>query len=184
MTRLAWWSALGLFSVGLIALDVVTGPYVLFPITFVIPIYFASVHLGRGPGIGFASVLAACRFVTATTVEADFMPGWAAVVNAGINLVVLGGLVLLAVKIEEQRRALAKRVQVLEGILPICSFCKRIRRPDGTWEQIEMYVSHHSAATFSHGFCEACGREHYPELFSVSNPPNGRPDAAPGRGAT
>ena len=57
--------------------------------------------------------------------------------------------------------ALAKRVQVLEGILPICSFCKKIRRPDGQWEQIETYIGKRSAAQFSHGFCEACGREHY-----------------------
>jgi hypothetical protein len=52
---------------------------------------------------------------------------------------------------------------ILEGILPICGFCKKIRKPDGTWQQLESFISTHSEAQFSHGLCEECLRKQYPE---------------------
>jgi len=55
----------------------------------------------------------------------------------------------------------------LEGILPICSSCKRIRDDDGFWQQIEVFVEAHSDAQFSHGTCPACMRELYPGVLST-----------------
>lgn len=48
------------------------------------------------------------------------------------------------------------RIQTLEGIVPICSVCKKIRCDDGAWERLEIYVSKHTNVQFSHGFCEQC----------------------------
>lgn len=69
----------------------------------------------------------------------------------------------------ELRRAITEletaqgRIRRLEGILPICSSCKRIR--DGeAWERLEAYVSGHSDATFSHGICPQCAGELYGDL--------------------
>jgi len=67
---------------------------------------------------------------------------------------------LAEIRLREASEATVKR---LEGILPICSFCKRIRDDDGTWTAIESYVRRRSAAEFSHGFCEACEAAHYPD---------------------
>jgi hypothetical protein len=53
-------------------------------------------------------------------------------------------------------------LDLLRGILPACASCKRIRRPDGEWEEIERYVAGHSAAEFSHGLCPACVGRLYP----------------------
>ena len=47
-------------------------------------------------------------------------------------------------------------VHVLQGMLPICAWCKKIRNDGGYWEQIEVYVRDHSAATFTHGICPEC----------------------------
>lgn len=66
--------------------------------------------------------------------------------------------------IGELQAALAK-VNQLEGILPICSFCKRIQDENGHWQAMEVYISNHSEAEFSHGFCPDCGRKHYPQYF-------------------
>jgi ligand-binding sensor domain-containing protein len=52
-------------------------------------------------------------------------------------------------------RALAD-VHTLRGLLPICAWCKKVRNDGGYWEQIEVYVRDHSAATFSHGICPEC----------------------------
>jgi GAF domain-containing protein len=52
-------------------------------------------------------------------------------------------------------RALAE-VKRLQGMLPICSYCKKIRNDENSWEQMESYISEHSHATFSHGICPDC----------------------------
>ena len=56
---------------------------------------------------------------------------------------------------DELRDALS-HVKRLQGLLPICSSCKKVRDDDGYWQQIELYVSDHSDATFSHGICPEC----------------------------
>ena len=55
-------------------------------------------------------------------------------------------------------------VQTLSGLLPICAHCKSIRDDKGYWNRIEQYVQQHSEATFSHGLCEGCARELYPDI--------------------
>lgn len=67
-------------------------------------------------------------------------------------------------KNEQLRRALDE-IQILRGILPICSACKKIRNEDGYWEQIEIYIKARSEVDFSHGICEECAQKLYPELM-------------------
>lgn len=55
--------------------------------------------------------------------------------------------------------------KMLKGILPLCSFCKRIRDENNEWQTMEDYIGKHSEAMFSHGFCPDCGKKHYPEHF-------------------
>jgi phosphoserine phosphatase RsbU/P len=48
------------------------------------------------------------------------------------------------------------RVIQLSGLLPICSYCKRIRTDQNYWEQVEQYLAQRSNAVFSHGICPVC----------------------------
>jgi hypothetical protein len=66
--------------------------------------------------------------------------------------------------IVELQNAMAE-VKTLSGLLPICSSCKKIRDDQGYWNQIEVYISGHSTATFSHSICPECGKKLYPEYF-------------------
>jgi hypothetical protein len=61
-------------------------------------------------------------------------------------------------------RRLLGRIKILEGFLPICAGCKKIRHQD-QWEQIESYISKNSLACFSHSLCPDCQKKLYPELF-------------------
>ncbi len=54
-----------------------------------------------------------------------------------------------------------EEVNVLSGLLPICSKCKKIRDDSGYWNQIERYISKHSEAKFSHSMCPECSDEYY-----------------------
>ena len=65
--------------------------------------------------------------------------------------------------IDDLQKALAN-VEVLNGLLPICASCKKIRDDKGYWNQIEAYISNHSKAQFSHGLCPDCARKLYPDL--------------------
>ncbi len=56
-------------------------------------------------------------------------------------------------------------VKTLSGLLPICSSCKKIRDDKGYWKSLEMYISEHSDAEFSHGICPECAQKIYPDLY-------------------
>jgi len=58
-----------------------------------------------------------------------------------------------------------EHVKQLQGLLPICSFCKKIRDDEGYWSEIESYITKHSQAQFSHGLCPPCASKHYPDIF-------------------
>ena len=66
--------------------------------------------------------------------------------------------------IEELRRTLGE-VKTLRGFLPICSSCKKIRRDQGSWQQIESYIREHSDAEFSHGLCPECAKDALPGIL-------------------
>jgi PAS domain S-box-containing protein len=74
-------------------------------------------------------------------------------------------------RVEEQRdksildlkKALVE-VKKLSGLLPICSYCKKIRDDKGYWNQIESYIHEHSEAEFSHSICQECAKKHYPDI--------------------
>lgn len=70
-------------------------------------------------------------------------------------------------KVEERTQDLQEsleQVKVLSGLLPICSFCKKIRDDKGYWNQIESYIDKHSEAQFSHSICHECADKHYPDM--------------------
>ena len=65
--------------------------------------------------------------------------------------------------IAELQEALAK-IKTLNGLLPICSICKKIRNDRGSWEPLEEYIVEHSEADFTHGICDKCMNQYYPEI--------------------
>lgn len=74
----------------------------------------------------------------------------------------------LAHRVRDLELALA-RVKQLQGLLPICSYCKKIRDDQNYWQQVESYIARHSEAQFSHGICPECyEREVKPQLQTIS----------------
>ena len=60
----------------------------------------------------------------------------------------------------EQKKA-EEEIKKLQGILPICASCKKIRDDKGYWNQVEAYIEQHSEAQFTHGMCEECAEKYY-----------------------
>ena len=55
-------------------------------------------------------------------------------------------------------------IKTLEGLVPICAHCKKIRNDTGFWQELESYLGQHTDARFSHGICPACLEANFPEL--------------------
>jgi K+-sensing histidine kinase KdpD len=65
----------------------------------------------------------------------------------------------------KELRSTLHEIKVLHGILPICSYCKRIRTESDDWVQMERYIRDHSEAQFSHCLCPDCLRKYYPDIY-------------------
>ena len=63
-----------------------------------------------------------------------------------------------------------KEVKTLQGILPICASCKKIRDDKGYWSQVDTYIHEHSGTEFSHGICPDCAKKLYPEFVKEEEP--------------
>jgi hypothetical protein len=147
----------------LLASEFVTGPFIQFPITFIIPVGLAAQFSNPRLSYGLA--------VTQPLVCFGFVFFWDApwsvavsIVNAVIRMAVL---LIIAYFINRTKR-LAQEVKRLEGFLPICSFCKKIRNEQNEWQQMETYISKHSQADFTHGICPECAKTHYSGFLGKS----------------
>ena len=67
----------------------------------------------------------------------------------------------------QRQSELLARARLLTGLLPICAACKRIRDDRGRWCQMQTYITAHSDAQFSHGFCPKCASEAFPEVNAL-----------------
>ena len=168
-----YWVLLALlFLIG----DYFAGPIIQFPILFLIPVGLASWFNGKWWGLTFAVVLPIIRlyfYVGAWTVPFEFFDIG---LNALIRILVLGAFALLTDRTADQNRKLSLRVRVLEGFLPVCSFCKKIRNQEGDWHSMEKFITERSEAQFTHGICPECKVQHYGKyLHSPSSPIQSQP---------
>ncbi len=76
-------------------------------------------------------------------------------------------------KNEELEAALAE-IKTLRGILPVCSFCKKVRNDEGYWEQVDLYIGERTEADISHSICPECLTTHYPGVGRNSDGPSSR----------
>jgi hypothetical protein len=87
---------------------------------------------------------------------------WKVFVNRGLALFAIWVTAILSYyqnQFRAQREDAYKRIRTLEGILPICMDCKKIRDLGGVLHILEIYITRHSEANFSHGYCPECQKE-------------------------
>lgn len=147
-----------------LVIDYITGRHIQFPITYIIPVGLAAWQTQKTTAYAIAIILPLMRVVFHFPWH-ETQSLYVAVLNALIDMVSLIFYAYLIDRSAWQTRALEKKVRTLEGILPICASCKRIRTETGDYEQIEKYITNNSEASFSHGICPECAKKLYPELF-------------------
>lgn len=157
-----WWVAVG---VAMLWIDYLTFETVNFPVVYALPVILAAWYSGMWPAVSLAIAFPVLRLLFLVMPAAP-PEGMAALALAtAFRGVVIVFLALWFARLAEFERALQRRVNVLEGMLPICSFCKNIRNDAGEWERMEAFISRRSDAEFSHGVCPTCNDKHYPGIL-------------------
>ncbi len=147
-----------------LGLDFLLGPYIVFPITYIIPVIIAAWFCRSF----YAYFLAIIQPLVRLSFPFTWHAPWSvtdSIINTTIRIVVLVCFAYLVSRTARQTRELARRVNLLEGILPICSLCKKIRDERGNWQQVEIYVSNRSEALFSHSLCPDCLKRDYKNVL-------------------
>ncbi|MCM3878836.1 MAG: hypothetical protein ND807_01895 [Vicinamibacterales bacterium] len=162
----AWWVAA---CAGILWSDYLGG-LEYFPLLYAVPVALAAWYSGRGTAMALAVAVPVARLVFLLE-----LPSQAGLVSSlGLTTIARGIVVffigLWFARLSEVEHALDRRVQVLEGMLPICSFCKSIRNESGEWERLDTYISRKSEVQFTHGFCPSCGAVHYGAGSDMLNP--------------
>jgi hypothetical protein len=157
----AWWLAVAAL---LLVIEYFTGTYRQFPVVYVIPVSLAAWYSGRKPALALAAAmpLAHLVFVLREESSGNMLALAATAVFRGS---VIAFMALWFARLSEHERALRHEVQVLKGLLPICSFCKSIRNDAGDWEPLERFISKRSETQFSHGVCPSCQVIHYGDVI-------------------
>ena len=165
-----WWIALGAV---LLWWDHYSGFDSPFPLLYTLPVILAAWYSGMWAAIGVGIAVPFFRILTlilSQSPPADLAAHVLQTVFRGTVVLIIG---LWFARLAGFERDLSRQVRVLEGMLPICAFCKSIRNESGKWENLESYISRRSEAEFSHGVCPSCGSAHYPGMLdeeqSVSN---------------
>ena len=66
-----------------------------------------------------------------------------------------------------QLRNALEKISTLQGLIPMCAGCKKIRDDEGYWQEVEHYIMENSEARFSHGLCPECVDKYYPEYRKI-----------------
>ncbi len=87
------------------------------------------------------------------------LPDWKVTANRIVALLVIWATTTLMIhrnRLSAKQESALQRIRVLEGILPICVECKKIRDDSHNWHQLERYITDNSEAMFTHGYCPDC----------------------------
>jgi hypothetical protein len=149
----------------MLLIDYLTSQATNFPVVYVLPVILAAWYSGMWPAVGLAIAVPVFRLMFLVMPHSS--PGQMVGVAAATALrgVVIIFLALWFARLAEFERSLQRRVKILEGMLPVCSYCKNIRNDKGDWERMESYISRRSEAEFSHGICPSCTEKHYPGIL-------------------
>ena len=138
----------------------------------IIPPFLKSSNLLLMFGFGISAVWSLTRIVltlyfepqTASFFSTSSLQSASIIIYCGLYFFIFFGLLTLnSQRVEYDLGKATEAVKTLEGILPICAHCKKIRDDKGYWNQVETYIQHHSEATFTHSICTECLDRLYPE---------------------
>jgi len=168
-------------------LDIKTGLQLKLGPFYLLPVMLVAWHGGMFPGV-VAAVMAASAWRGIDVFwRSSPVPGVIVFWDGFIHLLSFvavamfvswaRSLVLRERALVHDLSALLANVKELEGLLPVCAWCKKVRDDQGYWQQMETYISDHSKADWTHGICPDCmarmmqGQEGFPSTDASAQSP-------------
>jgi len=153
-----------LAGIGVLAIDFITGKHIEFPILYAIPVGMAA-WKKKGTALVMLSVILPLVRVLFHFPWKETYALTLTLLNSPVTMLSLLFYGYLIRRTSIQTEKLESKLKILEGILPICASCKRIRNAKGEYEQVEQYITDRSEAQFSHTICPACAQRLYPDFY-------------------
>ncbi|HUI90714.1 MAG TPA: hypothetical protein VLX68_00565 [Chitinivibrionales bacterium] len=163
------WTGIIMLTAFIGYLDYITGYEFYFFVFYFIPISIAAWYVGPASSVvaSFLSALTwfAADYYTGHTYSHHLLAVWNTLILL-TSFVIMGWTLARLRELygrehrgrQELERAMSE-VKVLEGILPICASCKKIRNDKGEWQKLETYLGQKTNAEFTHGLCPECARK-------------------------
>ncbi|MCU0608732.1 MAG: hypothetical protein MUF22_03060 [Chitinispirillaceae bacterium] len=140
----------------ILVMEHLSGPFIRVPVLFVLPVlalsWFSSPLAGGLSGVIFPFVR--------LWIGWNVVKPWSNMDSAINTALIVVSLVSVSVIVWFVKRQ-QEQIKTLQGMLSICSFCKKIRAAEDSWEHLETYIAKHSEADFTHGICPACAEKEY-----------------------
>lgn len=130
------------------------GPTISFPIAFIFPVALAAWHRGFRWGIVFAIGQPLLRLSLNWFREIPWSYS-VSLLNCLIRVAVLCGFAWLVAQTVLQRR----RIAVLERLLPVCAWCKKVRDEHNNWKPLDHYLFERAEVSVTHGMCPECQQQ-------------------------
>lgn len=73
-------------------------------------------------------------------------------------------------RVSSQLADALEKIDLITGLVPICSYCKGIRNDQGYWSTVEQFIENHSEIEFTHGVCDCCMQKYFPDVAQVLLP--------------
>ncbi len=156
-------------------LDYLTGFEYRMKIFYLMPISYATWFLGGKTGMAFSiwpvMTLLYPVIVSGKNEGNSSIEIWNMVLYLAFFIIVTVLLSKLRTTLQQHAGLFTKlqnalnAVKELSGILPMCANCKKIRDDEGYWHDVDVYISRHTKAEFTHGICSECANKLYPSLF-------------------
>ena len=177
-----FWIVLAIIGLIIIALvDYFTGYELQFFVFYYLPISIGAYKYNKKVGYALAVASSFCWFFVDICshhpYNLEVYRIWNTLIRTTSFVLIVELLARLRTSMQRQQKLYADltaahaEVKVLQGILPICCVCKRIRDEQGKWEQIESFIHRNSEADFSHGMCPECVKKTYPDLVAFHRKP-------------
>lgn len=163
------WAGIVALTLGVGSIDYISGYELNFFVFYFLPIGIAAWYLGMLPAVVMSLVSVTIWYL------ADYYTGhrystylfaiWNTIILLVSFLAIGWTMARLRDLFREERQVREKleqsisEVKVLEGILPICAGCKKIRNDKGEWQQIEHYIRQRTNTEFTHSLCPQCGEK-------------------------
>lgn len=147
------------YSLALVALvmaiDAALAPRIEFHALLFLPVLYGAWYGGLKWGLPL-SLIPFAHAVSLWLHGVDAETMYVALIGATVRTVIMAAAVFWIASVAASQRALKQEVALLEGLLPICSYCKKIRDEAGDWQVMEKYIQDRTDATFTHSICETC----------------------------